>query len=246
MKYSFDVAFLPSENLKDHDVRIVIDILRATSQITTFFDAGGMMIFPVSEIEDAYRVQEKIGSECRLMGERGALPPDGFDFGNSPLELKEAGAPECAAMTTSNGTRALARASEGCPHVITACARNAESAAWDALCSGENIGIICAGTDGQFSFEDTVCAGMIIEKLLALAPSNGGTEMELTDGAMAALSLWQSFGPDMTAVLQESMHGKRLSELGFDNDLFFCGEIDASSVVPVLKEMNGLRVLVGR
>ena len=87
---------------------------------------------------------------------------------------------------------------------------------------------------------------MLVEKLLALAPSNGAESMELTDGAMAAMSLWQAMGPDITAVCQESAHGKILSGLGFDNDLFFCGELDASSTVQVVKEISGIPAIVGR
>jgi 2-phosphosulfolactate phosphatase len=41
MKYIFDFAFLPAEQLKAHDCRLVVDLLRASTQITTFFDAGG-------------------------------------------------------------------------------------------------------------------------------------------------------------------------------------------------------------
>ena len=70
--------------------------------------------------------------------------------------------------------------------------------------------------------------------------------MELTDGAMAAMSLWQAMAPDITAVCQESAHGKILSGLGFDNDLFFCGEVDASSTVPVVREISGIPAIVGR
>ena len=87
---------------------------------------------------------------------------------------------------------------------------------------------------------------MLIEKMLALAPSNGGTEMELTDGAMAAMALWHHFGPDITAVCQESAHGRILAGLGFDNDLFFCGELDSSSTVPILKNLNGVLAFIGR
>ena len=82
--------------------------------------------------------------------------------------------------------------------------------------------------------------------MLALAPANGAEEMELTDGAMSAMALWHHFGPDITVVCQESTHGKILSGLGFDNDLFFCGEVDSSSTVPVLKDVDGVPALVGR
>ena len=243
MKYIFDVAFLPSEVLKEHDVRVVVDLLRATTQITTFFDGGGNVLVPLRDVDEAFRMKERLGEEWKIMGERGGLPAPGFDFGNSPLELLDAGVPEFAIITTSNGTRALMRAADGCGRVLAGCARNAEAVCWDAICSGKNIGIVCAGRNGEFSLEDTVCAGMLVEKLLALAPANGAEEMELTDGAMA---LWHSFGPDITAVCQESTHGKILSGLGFDNDLFFCGEVNASSTVPVLKDVDGVPALVGR
>ena len=238
MKYIFDVAFLPSEVLKEHDVRVVVDLLRATTQITTFFDGGGNVLVPLRDVDEAFRMKERLGEEWKIMGERGGLPAPGFDFGNSPLELLDAGVPEFAIITTSNGTRALMRAADGCGRVLAVC--------WDAICSGKNIGIVCAGRNGEFSLEDTVCAGMLVEKLLALAPANGAEEMELTDGAMSAMALWHSFGPDITAVCQESTHGKILSGLGFDNDLFFCGEVDASSTVPVLKDVDGVPALVGR
>ncbi|MDO5115631.1 MAG: 2-phosphosulfolactate phosphatase [Synergistaceae bacterium] len=246
MKYIFDAAFLPCEALKEHDVRIVVDLLRATTQITTFFDMGGEVLIPVTEVDTAFEMKEKLGEDWKIMGERGGLPAPGFDFGNSPVELQNAGAPDFAIITTSNGTRALMRASEGCERVLAGCARNAEAVAWDAICSGKNIGVLCAGRNGEFSLEDTVCAGMLVEKMLALAPANGAQEMELTDGAMAAMALWHHFGPDITALCQESAHGKILSALGFDNDLFFCGETDSSSTVPVLKKAFGVPALVGR
>ncbi len=96
-------------------------------------------------------------------------------------------------------------------------------------------GILGARLRGP-SLEDTVCAGMIIEKMLALAPSNGGTEMELTDGAITAMALWHHFGPDLVSVCMESEHGKILQELGFAEDIFFCGENDSSAVVPYYRK----------
>lgn len=246
MKYVFDAAFLPSETLKTHDCRLVIDLLRASTQITTFFDAGGETLLPVCEVEEAYRLKDKLGSGWKLMGERGGLPAPGFDFGNSPLELLKKGAPQHAIITTSNGTRAMMRAIESCGEVRVACARNLEAAAWDALCSGRNIGIICAGRNGEFSMEDTVCAGMYIEKLLALAPSNGADEMELTDGAIAAMALWQHLGPDLDGIAMESTHGRIIRDLGFTDDVLFCSDISETATVPKLSYIDGLPTITGR
>ena len=246
MKYLFDVAFLPTESLKKHDIRLVVDLLRASTQIVTFFDAGGELLLPVAEVGEALALKEKMGDGWKVMGERGGLPAPGFDFGNSPLELKDAGAPQNAVITTSNGTRALMRAAQDCSAVRVACARNAEAAVWDALCTGTTVGIICAGRNCEFSLEDSVCAGMLVEKLLALSPKNGGTEMELTDGAMAALSLWQQMGPDLTQVCMDSTHGRIIQELGFTNDVFFCAETDETAVVPRLSEYQDRKALVAR
>ena len=71
MKYIFDVAFLPSEVFKDHDVRIVVDLLRATTQITTFFDGGGSVLVPLKEVEAAFEMKERLGKDWKIMGERG-------------------------------------------------------------------------------------------------------------------------------------------------------------------------------
>ena len=66
MKYTFDVAFLPCEALKKHDARIVVDLLRATTQITTFFDMGGEVLVPVTEVDEAFAMKEKLGEDWKL------------------------------------------------------------------------------------------------------------------------------------------------------------------------------------
>lgn len=244
MRFSFDVALLPDERLKEHNCRIVVDLLRASTQITTFFDAAGIELIPATEVHEAFRLKEALGPGWRLMGERGGIVVPGFDFGNSPLELMERGAPERAVITTSNGTRALLRAAEGCEKVLVGCARNAEAVAWDAVCSGAAVGVISSGRNGEFSMEDTVCAGMLIEKMLSLAPQAGATEMELTDGAIAAMALWHHFARDLAAVCMESMHGRILRELGFADDVLFCCETDVSAVVPRLVSLSGRMAII--
>ena len=246
MKYIFDVAFLPSEKLEIHDCRMVVDLLRASTQITTFFDAGGEILLPLEEVDSAIELKNTLGNGWRIMGEREGLPVAGFDFGNSPLELIKKGSPKHAVITTSNGTKALIRAAADCSKILVGCARNAEAAAWDAICTGQRIGIIAAGRNGKFSIEDSVCAGMLVEKMLALAPSNGADEMELTDGAIAAMSLWHHFGPDITAVCMESEHGQILKRIGMEDDIIFCGDTDATATVPRVSFINNRLTITGR
>lgn len=246
MHFIFDVAFLPAERLRKHDCRIVVDLLRASTQMTVFFDAGGAELVLAAEVEEAFSIREALGPGWKLMGERGGLAVPGFDFGNSPLELIAKGAPERAVITTSNGTRAMLRAAEDCEKVLAGCARNAEAVAWDAVCSGTEIGVVAAGVDGGFSMEDTVCAGMLVERMLALAPENGASGMELTDGAIAAMALWHHFNSDLAAVCMESEHGRILRGLGFTEDVLFCSETDASAVVPRLALHDSFAMITAR
>lgn len=246
MKYTFDFSFLPEEKLKSHDCRIVIDLLRASTQIVTFFDLGGEVLIPAIGVDAACELKGMLGEEWRLMGERGGLTVPGFDYGNSPLELIAQKAPERAILTTSNGTGAIIRAAADCEKVLIGSARNAEAVIWDALCEGSTIGLIASGRNGEFSMEDTVCAGMLIERLLALSPKNGATEMELTDGAIAAMALWRHMGADLTAVCMESEHGRILQGLGLTNDVLFCCELNASAIVPRLTFQHGVTAIIMR
>ena len=77
MKYTFDVAFLPCEALKKHDARIVVDLLRATTQITTFFDMGGEVLVR-GDLEQAGREVMRRGYPWGMVTNGLALTPERF------------------------------------------------------------------------------------------------------------------------------------------------------------------------
>src|SRR3990167_11479727 len=66
---------------------VVIDVLRASTTILYALEAGAAEVIPCLEIEDALKIAGSMPrSQVVLGGERGGLPIDGFDLGNSPLE----------------------------------------------------------------------------------------------------------------------------------------------------------------
>jgi len=69
-------------------VVVVIDVLRAFSNAAFAFSRGAKEIHPVRSVEEAlqFKVQTPNSLAC---GEVGGLPPEGFDFGNSPTQTKE-------------------------------------------------------------------------------------------------------------------------------------------------------------
>lgn len=96
--------------LKD-SYAVVIDLLRATSTMIWAISNGAKGIIPVEDISEA-RLLKRLDESVLLGGERGGLKIEGFDLDNSPLSYKkEAIFGKTVVMTTTNGTRALKKAS---------------------------------------------------------------------------------------------------------------------------------------
>jgi 2-phosphosulfolactate phosphatase len=91
--------------------------------------------------------------------------------------------------------------------------------------------IVCAGSDGMLSMEDSVCAGMLISRVAA----GGEVEPELSDGALVARTLHRTFGRGILKMIRSSDHGRRLAAIGFGEDLKYCAGVDTIPVLPLLE-----------
>jgi len=67
---------------------LIIDVLRAFSTAAYAFSRGAKDIRLVSGVQEALDLKAKIPN-AKAMGEVGGLPPEGFDFGNSPTRILE-------------------------------------------------------------------------------------------------------------------------------------------------------------
>jgi 2-phosphosulfolactate phosphatase len=67
---------------------LVIDVLRAFSTAAYAFSCSAKEIRLVSGIDEALHLKTQIHNS-KAMGEVGGLPPEGFDFGNSPTRILE-------------------------------------------------------------------------------------------------------------------------------------------------------------
>lgn len=66
---------------------IVIDVIRAFTNAAFAFSRGAKEIYPVSKVREALEFKAKIPGSL-VCGEEGGIPPDGFDFGNSPTQTR--------------------------------------------------------------------------------------------------------------------------------------------------------------
>lgn len=64
---------------------VVIDVIRAFTNAAAAFSRGATKIYPVSGVEEALRLRTEIPNSL-VCGEVGGIPPEGFDFGNSPTQ----------------------------------------------------------------------------------------------------------------------------------------------------------------
>ncbi|WKN33328.1 2-phosphosulfolactate phosphatase [Porifericola rhodea] len=204
---------------------VVVDILRATSCMTTALAHGVAAIRPVAEVQAC----EALGKEGYLTaGERGGEKIDSFNFGNSPYEYQSADiVGKKIAVTTTNGTRAISL-SEGARQLLIGSFLNLSTLASYLNEQEHNILIVCAGWKGFVNLEDTLFAGALAEQLTAKFT-------QACDSTLAAISLYHSAKHNLKRFLQNSSHVQRLQHLNGDRDVTFCLKLDEYEVIPVLK-----------
>jgi len=88
---------------------VVIDVIRAFTNAAFAFSRGAKEIYPVSKVEEALKFKAEIPNSMAC-GEVGGIPPEGFDFGNSPtqtntLDLHDRVLVQC----TGAGTQGIVR-----------------------------------------------------------------------------------------------------------------------------------------
>ncbi|WP_407537626.1 2-phosphosulfolactate phosphatase [Cetobacterium somerae] len=163
-----------------------------------------------------------------LAGERRGLKIEGFKFGNSPLEFtKEAVQGKEIFMTTSNGTRAIENALSA-DNLYIACYLNISAISEKLLESEKDVVILCAGTDDEFSLDDSLCAGMIIKKM------SEKIKLEINDLGLSLKKI-ADLTSDIKEILSESKHYSYLKSIGYENDLEYCTTVDAFSITPFYK-----------
>jgi len=86
---------------------VVIDVFRAFTTAAYVMANGAERIIPVGTVEEAFELK-RANQGAVLMGERGGKQVQGFDYGNSPHEVRDVDFTGVTVVqTTSAGTRGL-------------------------------------------------------------------------------------------------------------------------------------------
>jgi 2-phosphosulfolactate phosphatase len=232
-----DVCFDPFE-LDELELRgkniIVIDVLRSSTTIAVALSNGAREIIPVESIENAVKISGSLFGDVTLRGgERNGKTIQGFNLGNSPLEYTEATVKgKSITFCTTNGSVAMYK-SRFAQNLAIGSFVNITTVIDFIKAINQDFLILCAGranTVSNFSMDDTICAGMIANKLSA----DKELTAELTDSSQAAQALYKTYGKSLVKMLKNTEHGKYLMEIGFIEDIKVSADIDSYPVLPVL------------
>lgn len=206
---------------------VIIDVLRASTTIITALTNGCQAIIPAMDVTEAGELARRLGGNCVLGGERNGQKIEGFQLGNSPLEYSsEAVGGKTIVLTTTNGTKAI-RMTSGASQVLVASFANIDAIVQYLAAQNMDVCMICAGRNGGFSFEDTACAGAIID---ALKPDY------LTDSARMAHIIYKRGARKPEALVAVSEHAEHLKSIGFEGDIEFCARMNWTETIPVFQD----------
>jgi len=223
---------------------VVIDVLRASSTISAAINAGASAVQVFSDIEPLLEASEAVEADKRIRaGERGGRKVKACEFGNSPLAFT----PENTEgrrlyLSTTNGTR-CSESVRNASKVIMASLTNRQAVVnYLATKRPGTVWLVGSGWEGSYSLEDTVCAGAIIDGIIA----SGKTPLSKlagNDEAIAAVSLFRQWQDQLPELLASASHGQRLLKMRGKADVAYCSQLDVLETLPI---QRGLGTFVQR
>ena len=223
------------------DTAVVIDVLRATTTIAWALQNGADAVETFSDLEELKERSNRWPQTSRLLvGERGGKRLNGFDLGNSPVDVT----PELVGgkrvfMSTTNGTRSL-NVVRNVARLYTLSLPNRRAVAERLILDRPTkLFIVGSGWEGSYSLEDSLAAGSLASFLLE---NTSNSVTVVNDELTSALALWNQWQDDLEGCLRIASHGKRLEGIGnHDADFKCCAALDQLSIVPTQVKPGVLR-----
>lgn len=204
-------------------ITVIIDVFRAYSVQCYAFGAGIKRIYPVADLDVAYKIKSE-HKDFLLCGEREGKKQEGCDFGNSPFEiLKSDVQGRTLIHTTSAGTQGIENAMNADVILGGALCNAATTAKYILSQNPAHVSLVCMGLAcRRKTAEDTLCAEYI--KALLTGEDFDKTEavatMRALDGSRFFVEADQGFAPS--------------------EDFYLCTEFDKFDfILPVKKDENG-------
>ncbi|HEY8389184.1 MAG TPA: 2-phosphosulfolactate phosphatase [Parasegetibacter sp.] len=226
----FSPALLHLYDVSDATV-VIIDILRATSTITTILNNGAREVIPVDNVAKCIEIGKDLNAITA--GERDGKIADGLSHGNSPFEYpRDFVQDKTVVLTTTNGTKLLHLAlSNNAREIIIGSFLNLSAVCNFLRKTKRPVILGCAAWKDRVNMEDTLFAGAVVERLKDHYHIN-------CDSSKIAASLYNSAKPDLFEFMKqnEASHYHRLMNFGLEKDIRYCLSEDQLNIVPFYHE----------
>ncbi len=215
----------------DQSIVVIIDVLRATSTISTALYNGAKAIIPVDSVAECIRIGKQI--ESITAGERDGKIAEGLENGNSPFEYsKKFIKGKTLVLTTTNGTKLLHMAlDKNAKAIITGSFTNLTAVCDYLVAQKQNVILGCAAWKNRVNIEDTLFAGALINKI--------GKHFSINcDSSQIAISMYNDAKADLYEFMRSknASHYQRLSGYGLEKDIRYCLTADIANILVVYED----------
>lgn len=213
-----------------NSIVVIIDVLRATSTITTALYNGAASVIPVATVPRCVELGKALGGITA--GERDGKVAEGLSYGNSPFEYpREFIEGKVLVLTTTNGTKLLHMAlDQGAEEIITGSFPNLTAVCDYLIKSDKNVLLGCSAWKDRVNIEDTLFAGAVVSRI----KDHFSVEC---DSSKLAESLYREAGPDRFEFMKkrEATHYHRLMKYDLEKDIRYCLTDDLANVLPIFQ-----------
>ena len=212
------------EGGRQADVVVVVDVLSFSTSVVVAVEQG-VTVYPYRS-RDSYAV--------RVAARLGAVlaSPRPAEVSLSPPSLARLPAGSRVVLPSPNGaTLALEAAATGAT-VVAGCLRNAAAVSRFLSEQQRRVVVVAAGErwrDGTFrvATEDLLGAGAVLA---------GVPDADVSAEAKVAVNAFRSSRADLEPILRSCTSGRELAAVGSVEDVLWAARLDASPIVPVLRD----------
>ena len=207
------------------DVVVVIDVIRAFTNAAFAFSRGAKEIYPVGGVDEALQLKAETPNSLAC-GEVGGLPPEGFDFGNSPtqtnlLDLNG----KIIVQRTGAGTQGIVRSVNATTMLAASLVVANATAKYIQKLAPDNATFVITGETFSGGDEDFACAEYLEALLKGEQPDREPVVRRVFNSRDALMHL----DPNLPAFPRA--------------DLDYCTHIDAFDFVMLVKKENGQHIM---
>jgi len=208
-------------------ITVIIDVFRAFTVEAYLMNNGAKKLIPVGDMQIAYDYKEKDNS-CILVGERHGKILPGFDYGNSPSQIKDVNfGGKTVIHTTSAGTQGIANA-KNADEVLTGSLVNAKAIAqYIKNKNPKEVSLVCMGLEAKSQTEEDNLCAYYIKSILEGQPMELDQEVEKLKATSGA-----------------KFFDKAQQDVFPEQDFYLSTEVDKFNfVLKVNKDNNGMNYI---